>query len=172
MNDLSSKLLDVILKDLPNQTSGPLREYMNQAEQAKTALAQQIKNNDDLASKITKLEIKEKELHGELEKYIKLEKEYKEGIVANAKKQLELQTKEINLELTLTKSRLEDEIRITIQQEKFLALLVKNPVSMEYFKESKYAPGGYTNNSDGSTTHHYGGDKVEERTQKIEKTKE
>jgi ApbE superfamily uncharacterized protein (UPF0280 family) len=134
MNTLESKLLEVILKDLPNQTSGPLRDYMNQAESNKLALDTANKEIANLISIGKKQAETEKELRGELEKYKKLEEEYKNGIVTNAKEHLRLQEENVKLELSLLKKDIAAEQRITNQQEKFLALLVKNPVSMEYFK--------------------------------------
>ncbi len=170
--DLSSKLLDVILKDLPNQTSGPLREYMNQAEANKVALERANKEIENLIFKAKQQEEKEKELREEIGRFNKLEDEFRKGIQSNLIKQLELQERELKLDLTLTKSELANEVRITTQQEKFLTLLVKNPVSMEYFYENKYSPGGSTHNKDGTITYHDSGGITEERRQRIEKTKE
>lgn len=169
---LESKIQEILIASLPEQTAGMMKQFIQESNKIKETCNDQQEEIELLKESKAKLQKELKELEINYNTLVKQRDSLNEKEIKLEEIRRTLEADSIKLELTQLKSELKYSERAKEDYARFLSILVKNPVSEEYFMESKYNPGGYKNNSDGTTTYLNSGNSTEERRQKIEKKKE
>lgn len=171
IDTMESKIQEILIASLPEQTAGMMKKFIEEANKLKEANKELENGKKKLEETVNAQKNQLNELSLEVTNCRSLEERLRNKENELNSRELALKGEELKLEKTLLEKEVACAKEVSQGYYKFLSTLVRNPISEEYFYESKYSPGSSTNNRDGSYTNVYAGEVREERRQKIEKTK-
>jgi len=157
MDTLESKLQQVLLASMPEQTAGAMKEFIEQSNLMKLELQKKTVAEKIYLEEIDRVAIKILELEMIVKEYRDLETKQNERYALIRQSDLLLTEKEIRVELLIAQKERALYEKVNADYINFLSILVSNPVSERFFNKAENYLGGSTMNKDGSSTYQNSG---------------